>query len=240
MRAVVASLALLLAAALLWQWRGWPPPRPQPGEDDSGSAEVQTPPAADENPLDLLTPLGEKDEYAVVTERPLFLPDRRPPSEEPEQAAEPESEQLTDLDRMDLNAVMITPASSLAWVRDPAEKKLVRLEPGDDLAGWSVQEIHSDRVLLERQGEEHKLILRDYKNMPPPQPSRQKPAARKPPRRAGKRPPSSRQQGTGMSGLEQSGMGGPDPGRANARKPDNPQKADAPNAPRANARDPRQ
>ena len=37
----------------------------------------------EENPLDLLTPLGEKEEYADVTERPLFLPDRRPPSEEP-------------------------------------------------------------------------------------------------------------------------------------------------------------
>jgi hypothetical protein len=155
---------------------------------------VEVPPAPEENPLDLLTPLGEKEEYAVVTERPLFLPDRRPPSEEPEEAApEPEPEKATVLARLDLNAILISPAGSSAWIRDPANKNLVRLRPGDDLEGWSVQEILSDRVLLERQGQTDTLILRDYKNMPPPAPPRQRRAARRPPRQsprdAAKRPP---------------------------------------------------
>lgn len=194
MRAVFALLALVLAAVLGWQWRDWPPPATQPRAEDAASAKVKTPQPPRENPLDLLTPLGEKEEYAVVTERPLFLPGRRPPSEEPEEEVAPEPEKAADLARLDLNAVLITPAGSSAWVRDPANKDLVRLRPGDDLEGWSVQEILSDRVLLERQGETDTLILRDYKNMPPPKPPRGRPAARKPPkkppREVAKRPPS--------------------------------------------------
>ena len=96
-----------------------------------------------------------------------------PPAEAP-----PDPDEVTDLSRMDLNAVMITPASSLAWVRDPSQKGLIRLEPGDDLLGWSVQEIRSDRVLLQRQGETDTLILRDYKNMPPPRSPARRPACR--------------------------------------------------------------
>ena len=67
--------------------------------------------------------------------------------------AEAQQEQPSDLARLDLNAVLITPTASSAWVWDPSKKELVRLRPGDDLEGWSVQEILSDRVLLERQGE---------------------------------------------------------------------------------------
>jgi hypothetical protein len=180
----MALIALALAGVLGWQWRDWPPPQPQPSVSDGAGSRTDAVPKPEENPLDLLTPLGAMEEYAVVTERPLFLPDRRPPVDEPEQEAETEPEELTELDGLDLNAVMITPNESSAWVRDPRKKELVRLRLGDDLVGWSVKEILSDRLLLERQGETDALILRDYKNMPPPVPARQRQAARKPPRQA--------------------------------------------------------
>ena len=193
MRAVFALLALVLAAVLGWQWWNWPPPPTQPRAEDAASAKVKTPQPAQGNPRDLLTPLGEQEEYAVVTERPLFLPDRRRPSEEPEEEVAPEPEKAADLARLDLNAVLITPTGSSAWVRDPANKDLVRLRPGDDLEGWSVREILSNRVLLERQGETDTLILRDYKKMPPPKSPRRSPAARRPPQKSPqevvKRPP---------------------------------------------------
>ncbi len=180
MRALFALLALSLAVVLVWQWRDWPPPPPGAAQADAAPPDGKASGQTEENPLDLLTPLGEKDEYAEVTERPLFLPDRRPPTEEPpEKEPAPEPEQASDLARMDLNAVLITPAESSAWVRDPSKQELVRLRLGDDLAGWSVKEILADRLLVERQGETDTLILRDYKNMPPPTPPpRRRPAAR--------------------------------------------------------------
>jgi hypothetical protein len=184
LRPVLVLSTLALTALLIWQWQEWPPPdNPVDAQDDPAATVVPGPSPPEENPLDLLTPVGEKDEYAVVTERPLFLPDRRPPSEEQppeEDALEPEQD--GDLARMDLNAVVMTPKGTVAWVRDPGKKGLHKLSSGDELAGWSVREIHADRILLERQGETSTLILRDYKNMPPPAP-RRKTAARSAPQR---------------------------------------------------------
>lgn len=197
MKALLALLVLTLAAVLVWQWREWPPSAPGPDSADAQLTPAETPAQPTENPLDLLTPLEEKDEYLIVTERPLFRPERRPLTEEPEEGTAAESEPPSDLARLDLNAILITPSESSAWIRDPTKKELVRLRPGDDLGGWSVLEIHTDRLLLERQGEKDTLVLRDYKNMPPPQ---RKPTARQPqqksPRAAVKRPsPATQMQG---------------------------------------------
>ena len=176
-----ALLALALVLVLVWEWRDWPPPAPGPNTAGPAPAEAQLPSQPEENPLDLLSPLGDIEEYENVTQRPLFRPDRRPPSEEPEEEIAAEPEPHSDLARLDLNAVLITPSETSAWVWDRTKRELVRLRPGDELEGWSIQKILSDRVLLERQGEKDTLVLRDYKNMPPPP---RRPAARRPQQRA--------------------------------------------------------
>jgi hypothetical protein len=92
----------------------------------------------------------------------------------------PEPDASVALDSLDLSAVIITPTLVSAWVNDPSQPRLRRLRIGDDLEGWSVQEILPDRVLLERQGEVNALILRDYGNTPTTAP--QMPIPRRPPR----------------------------------------------------------
>lgn len=98
-----------------------------------------------------------------MIDRPLFRPERRP-AEPSEDEAEPTvtEDTETSLVGMDLSAVIITPTLVSAWIRDPSEPRLRRLRIGDDLAGWSVQEILPDRVMLERQGELNTLILREF------------------------------------------------------------------------------
>jgi general secretion pathway protein N len=175
----MALLVFALAAVLAWQWRDWPPPAPGPGAAGSQSPTADLPSQPTEEAIDRFAPPKDKEEYLNVTERPLFLPDRRPPSEEPEEDAPADSEEPSDLARLDLNAILLTPSESLAWVLDLEEKDLIRLHPGDEVKGWSVKEILSDRVLLERQGKKDTLVLRDYKNMPPPVRPRLTPLARR-------------------------------------------------------------
>jgi general secretion pathway protein N len=177
LRASLALLAFALAVVLLWEWWGWPPALPVSHVSESAGLPTDLSSRPTEETTDLSAPLREKEEYAAVTERPLFLPDRRPPSEEPEdESTEPDVP--SDLAKLDLNAVLITPSESSAWIRDPEKKELIRLRPGDKLSGWAVHEILSDRILLERQGSKDTLVLRDYKNMPPPTPPRRTPVKR--------------------------------------------------------------
>ncbi|MBK1644990.1 hypothetical protein CKO25_10075 [Thiocapsa imhoffii] len=162
MRGRLQLLALCsLALVLFLQWKDWPP-------DPTGPliATEPTTQASPETPFDptaQLLPTDPKDAFASVIERPLFRFERRP-EEEDAMAEEPipEPELGTSLLGMDLNAVIITPELVAAWVQDPGQPKLRRLRIGDDLAGWSVTGILPDRILLERQGREDTLILRDF------------------------------------------------------------------------------
>lgn len=176
MKYVLALMALALAGLLAWQWYDWPPqwngrvPGDQlPGAESPAEAEPRS-------PLELLDPPLVKEEYASVSERPLFLPDRRPPAEEPDEPPAEEEQPETAIDTMDLTAIIITPQESMAWVQSPTKQTPQKLRLGDELDGWTLKAIKSDEVELERQGETDTLVLRDYSKSPPP--------AARPPRRA--------------------------------------------------------
>jgi general secretion pathway protein N len=149
------------------------PPAPSPPGDTQG--DTQADPAA--NP----SPLLDKEEYASVKDRPLFRPDRRPRIDDPEAARETAAEALGELKGMDLTGVLISPTVVTAWVRDPGQPASVRLRLGETLAGWTVQDIKTDRVVLERQGKTDTLILRDFHARgapaPPATPPTQRPSA---------------------------------------------------------------
>ncbi len=185
MKPALVILVVALGALLALQWLGWPPDREAASSDDSGTSAAPVPAPAVESPLDLLSPPEDIEDYVVVVERPLFLPDRRPPSEdEADQEADVPVVDDAALRGLDLNAVIMTPGRVVAWVRNPAEKELQDLELGDEINGWNVKEIQADRLVLERQGQTDTLTLRDYQNMPPP-----RPAVRIPPRPADRRKP---------------------------------------------------
>jgi hypothetical protein len=202
MKILLGVLAVALLAVLVLQWRNWPPP-----EGVAGADAVQPPPkdaaSGGRSPMALLDPPVDKEEYAVVTERPLFLPDRRPPTEEPDEGNEdaPADTQETDLARFDLSAVVITPQERTVWVRDPNKPDLLKLRSGDELEGWTVKEIREDELELERQGQTDTLVLRDYEHSAPP-------AARPPPR----------PQGPGAQRPVPTGRANP-PSRPGARQP---------------------
>ncbi|ADC63908.1 hypothetical protein [Allochromatium vinosum] len=190
-RYVPVLVALVLLAGLTLQWLGWPPPMPvlesanAPGGNPSGVSSTQP------DLLARLETFDSRDNYASIVERPLFRPDRKPEplNDDPADTRGPEAN--VELSAFDLNAVLITSEIVSAWVQDPTQLKLRRLRIGDDLQGWSVTDIQEDRVLLERQGRQDALILRDYSK---PVPATAPPPARKvlprPPPRVPARPES--------------------------------------------------
>jgi general secretion pathway protein N len=191
-RLALALMALALAGVLAYQWSGWPPPPPT---DEAHGA--HSPDGGDQaESLDPLARLGTpepREAFASVTERPLFRPQRKPPEAEPEEtpAPVPEAQPAADLAAFDLSAVVITPGLLSAWVRDTKGQELKRLRLGDELEGWAVREILSDRLVLERQGERNELLLRDFSKSPhpvaPPPRARPTPAAQRMPQRPNQR-----------------------------------------------------
>jgi general secretion pathway protein N len=177
---VLLSFAVMaLGGLLVLQWRDWPPEPPNAADAGVHAADETPIPDLNEAPVasELLPPPPAIEDYASVTDRPLFLPDRRPPPEEPTQEEPTQPEELTELDGVDLTAVIITPSTVSAWVRRPGQRETVRLRIGDDFDGWTVKTIEPQQLELERQGETDQLVLRDYANAPavtPPTPIRQR------------------------------------------------------------------
>jgi general secretion pathway protein N len=178
----LALAAVGLGALLYLQWSDWPPSTPAPPTAPPAAA-IQ--PATGENTAAGLKPLDDKEEYAEVKERPMFRPDRRRQTDDPEDAAAAPPEAPGELNGMDLTGIVISPTVSTAWVKDPAQALPVRLRRGETLVGWTVQDIETDRLVLERQGKTDTLILRDFNK---PGASAPPPAAQRPPA-AGQRPP---------------------------------------------------
>ncbi|MGE5154145.1 MAG: hypothetical protein ACM3ST_09025 [Bdellovibrio bacteriovorus] len=189
---ILAVTAALLTGVLFYQWSGWPPP-PLPEGDGGLPPGGVTGVDSGADPLARLEPPEDREAYASVTERPLFRPQRRPPEEDPETPEQaPETKPAVDLAGLDLSAVVITPGVVSAWIRDSKAQELKRVRPGDELEGWAVKDILSDRLVLERQGELNELLLRDFTKAPPPVAppprARPTPAVQRMPQRPTQRP----------------------------------------------------
>jgi general secretion pathway protein N len=170
MKLLLAVVALTLGGVLALQWRGWEPETALP---ETLAEPAATRPAGTDEPTESRvtdTASPGREEYTAVVERPLFLPTRRPPPEEEEPEPEPEPEQLTELDGVDLAAVIITPDQVTAWLRPPGAQKAEKLGIGEEFLGWKIKTIEPALVVLERQGDINEIPLRDFDNAPSPIP----------------------------------------------------------------------
>ena len=96
-----------------------------------------------------------------LTARPLFRKTRRPPEipvldevppiEEIPQATPPAPQEIPELVptfRHKLTAVTITGNESVAYMVNPVNLDLIRLEKGNQIDGWVLHEVHPDAVVL--------------------------------------------------------------------------------------------
>lgn len=124
----------------------------------------------------LLAPL---EDFSEIVDRPLFSETRRPyEPEEGEVAAEDlsdESGQESQRLVWQLVGVMISPQGREALVQHNVSKESMKVEQGEALDGWTVEQVSPGGVILSQGSRRHELELRDYEEEEPPA----KPARRK-------------------------------------------------------------
>lgn len=144
---LLAALVLLLAALVLLLLGGvgrrvqWAPPRPL----------APLPPAGNAAELPRPLPLSE---FALVWQRPLFSPDRKPIA----RAADGGS----NLGELELTGIILTPTLRMALLRDKSGHRELRLREGQSLPDGSVKlvEIHPRSALFDSAAGRTELKLR--------------------------------------------------------------------------------
>ena len=92
-----------------------------------------------------------------ITERPLFREGREPPPEP--KKAPVAAAKLSPL-RLQLEGVAITPAASIAVVRDLSSNKMLRLAKGMKHQGWEVASVTATDVTFKRGEQSQALTLK--------------------------------------------------------------------------------
>ncbi|HYY16429.1 MAG TPA: hypothetical protein VE965_07270, partial [Gammaproteobacteria bacterium] len=102
-----------------------------------------------------LSPLSQ---FQAIVERPLFLQSRRPiPGATTETS--PTVSKETRLNQYSLTAVVIVPDKRLALLRSTTDKKIHKIEEGQDLQGWKLKEIKDESALFQQVNESQELRL---------------------------------------------------------------------------------
>ncbi|HWE72693.1 MAG TPA: hypothetical protein VG328_05990 [Stellaceae bacterium] len=102
--------------------------------------------ATDAAPVYSLAPLST---FSAVMDRPLFSPDRRP--------APGVSETLGSWSALVLAGIVVTPDSHEVLIAHGTPPKLVHLQEGQSVDGWTVRAIEPDHVVVANGGEQHEL-----------------------------------------------------------------------------------
>ena len=103
--------------------------------------------------------------FTETTERPLFLPDRRPPAvdEEQQEVENAESGLFT------LLGIIVSPTQRIALVKVRGSQSVLQLTEGQQANGWTVSQIHPGEVIFESNDKTETIELIDIK---PPAPRR--------------------------------------------------------------------
>lgn len=164
-RLFLAAMALL-SLALAWQWLNWEDPKSVPDPLTTEYAQRLGDPLTD-----LVTQQGQPlplDDYALVTERPLFMADRRRVAAEMTTTTTDPRVDSAALEQIRLEAILISKDETLAWIREPGASRARALRLGDRLQGWSVSAIDATGIQLEHLGSQRRLQLRPIGDDNPP------------------------------------------------------------------------
>ena len=119
-----------------------------------GAGEIRVPPLPKPRTI-----MPAKETFAVIVERPLFSPSRRPPAEGT--AATP-----TPAPDFSLFGIVISAGEPFALVKPGAGGDPVRITEGASMSGWTVSRIEADRIMI-WQGTTQQELLLDFSTPAP-------------------------------------------------------------------------
>jgi hypothetical protein len=100
------------------------------------------------------------EHFSETVTRPLFMSTRRPPEPGAPTAATPERA-TTVLPALEVSGIVISPRERLALLARGRSSEVIRVFEGELVEGWVVRSILPDRVILERDGRQQELMLKD-------------------------------------------------------------------------------
>ena len=152
-----SNVLLLLAWLALLAWLGWRllegPPEVAAVPDES------LPPVEIEIPEPRPIRFEGLPSYGEIVERPLFYPDRRP-EEAPEVVTAPPTAPTPEPEvELSLVGVMLTDNIRAALIRQDGTGAVARLQLGESVADWRLEQVLPRQVVLQRGSETRELML---------------------------------------------------------------------------------
>jgi general secretion pathway protein N len=147
--ATLAALCLGLGAVAVREFTAPPEMQEQPVTTAAQKSTTSTPAAFTLPPL---------QRFAVITERPLFSPDRKPQQHADDSAGAWSSFVLA--------GIIITPQSREALVLHGKPQTVAHVQEGQAVEGWTMTSIYPDHVVFRDGANEHELKL--IAKAPPP------------------------------------------------------------------------
>jgi general secretion pathway protein N len=137
-----------------------------PMQTDSGVGTTAAPRPQTTAPEDdgLRFVMNPADRYDEITERPLFNRSRRPEagqSTESAQAVESSSSAFV------LTGVILAARQRIALMHTQSDPKVRRIREGQEIGGWTLEQIKSDRVIM-RHDFSTEVVKLDFKRRTPP------------------------------------------------------------------------
>ena len=156
---VVISAASMMYIAREITAKASAPGRPARGQTPPATSASATPPGPADSP-------AAPGSYTVVASRNLFSPSR---SEAPAPLAGAAT--APPAPKPNLYGVVVRDGASIAYLEDPATKRVAGYRAGDSVAGGTVQLIAADRVVLNRPEGRVEVRLSDPAKPRPPAPA---------------------------------------------------------------------
>ncbi len=127
--------------------------------DDPSGAAAALEPAIErsDEPAFTMPPI---ERFSETVTRPLFMSTRRPPEPGAPEAAAPERA-TSALPALEVSGIVISPRERLALLTRGRSSEVIRVSEGELVEGWVVRSILPDRVILEQDGTQQELKLKD-------------------------------------------------------------------------------
>jgi hypothetical protein len=174
-------ISALLLVFLGWRWYFPPEPPPIDVRAAAGNKDNSTRVLLDS--MDRVSSFPPVAVYQPIADRPLFFNQRRPPPPYVPSAMNPVSPRQpirkVGKPRMQLSAIIIIGKQKYALLKGGLKKGSRRVRVGQEIDGWKVTKIESDKLALSNAGETVELLLRNYKPVIPVKHSGKKPAKKK-------------------------------------------------------------